>query len=58
MKLDINQLSCYKKITITYFEDLYCTNGTQLAREPTKIWMDENVNGMYPIFIPPMRLSA
>ena len=42
MKLDISQLCYLKKITISYFENLYCTNGSQLAQELREIWMDEN----------------
>ena len=44
MKLDINQLCYFKKITISYFEDPYCTNDSQLAQEPREIWMDEKLS--------------
>ncbi len=43
IKLDINQLCCFKKITISYFEDLYHTNDSQLAQELREIWMDEKM---------------
>ena len=47
MKLDINQLRCFQKITISYFEDRYHTNYSQLAQEPRRKktkWM-ETVRG-------------
>ncbi len=37
MKLDINQLFHLKKITISYFENPYRTNGSQLTQERRKI---------------------
>ena len=45
MKLDVNQF--LKKIIIPYFEDPYYTNGSQLAQNPRKIWIDEKLYGMY-----------
>ena len=46
MKFDINQLCCFKKITISYSEDPYHTNGTQLVQEPRKIWMNGKLYDM------------
>ena len=44
MKLGINEFY-FKKNTILYFEDPYRTNGSQLAQEPRKNWMNENMYG-------------
>ena len=34
----------FSKITISYFEDPYRTNDSQLAQEPREFWMDEKLS--------------
>ena len=42
MKLDIVNCVVFPKIIISYFEDPYYTNDSQLTQEPREIWIDEN----------------
>ena len=45
MKLDKKPFFFLKIFAVSYFEDPYYTNGSQLVQEPRKFWMDEKMYG-------------